>query len=393
MKAVKFFALILFACLPLIYSCKGGPAAEGKPFDELTVLEKGDILAFFKAIPAKDLPDKIATEEQRESYFEKFRSMSEDGALADGEGYAEHSTDNVVFWSDYLDDAEESPVDYDAPHPYANLYVYSGAEEGKLFGVLKTGDFTDEGKVAKGDKYYWYDSASGKMSPAKLSLEPAYTQDDLTADPLITYGSMGLYYALKNGGIDDSFYDSGMEVYIEEVGRTGVIYEWNGVGFKRVVGKPLPIIYSWGFSNLTMGCRVPYDVNGYTTNFISADEYEHCYTLVKNGNNEPTLVLRTGLDDNVFSIEVCSADYCNVYGIYPGMPLSDFLKKVNEIGDMFPEPPYIYYNDVMDEEYVVIFTGIDEDYTYKVSKSYYLGDNNFSADAVVSRVCVTNAVG
>lgn len=393
MKAIKFFILSIVALLPLLTSCNGGPAAEGKPFDELPVLAKGDVLAFFKAIPAQDLPARIATPEQREAYFEKFSLMSEDGALADGPGYSGPTTENAVFWSDYLDYDEMPVEDMDLPHPYANLYVYAGAESGKLFGILKSGAYVDGDVQVNPEKYYWFDSAKAKMSAAKLSLKPAYTEDDITADPLITYGAGNLFYAIKNGGVENNYYDRGMEVYIRDVGSTGVVYDWDGVSFVRSTGKPIPCIYNWGFGNFSMGSKVPYDIPGYATNFVSASEYEHTYAIVKSGETEPSLVLVTDAEDEIFDIEVCSPAYSNPYGIYPGMPFSDFLTKVNEIGALFPEPPYISYTEDAEDEFVSIYTGMDEDFYYKVDKAFYAGDESFREGAVIARVCVINAVG
>lgn len=278
-------------------------------------------------------------------------------------------------------------------HPYVNLYVYSGAKDGMRFGVLKSGAYVDGDIKVNPEKYYWLDSKSGKLSKASLPLDPPYTEDDLTADALITYGNPNLYYAIKNGGVGNYYYDSGMEVEILEVGRTGVIYDWNGVSFVRSSGKPLSFIYNWGFANIGFNDIISYDIPGYTTTFESADEYERKFSITKDGEDEPTLIIFTDTEDRITTIEVCSSAYCNPYGLYPGMPFSDFIRKVNEIGELFPETPYVSYIDDADEDYIIIYTGMDEDFYYKVEKAYYNGDETFTDDAKIARVCVINAVG
>ena len=394
MKRLTILAIVIAAILPLFSSCKSSSKPEGKPFDELPAVEKSDILAFFKAIPASDLPDMIKSEEAREIYFKKFVFMQTDGALGDGDGlYERPSTDNVVFWSDYLEElagTEMEEGNENTPHPYANFYVYAGVESGKFFGLLKAGAFIGGGEKEEPVKYYWFDSTSGKITPAELPLNPPYSVDDLTADPLMTYGSANLYYAIKEG-VFNYHYDKGFEVYIEEVGRTGVIYNWDGVEFVRSKER-IPCIFNWGFANFDLGFKIPYDIPGYSTNFVRATEYEHSYALVKSGESEPTLVLTATNNDEVFLIEVCSSDYSNPYGIYPGMPLTDFLKIVNGICESYmEEQPFVTYDE--GEDFVTIYARMDEDFCYKVSKSQYLGNEQFTSDATIARVCVMNAVG
>ena len=105
----------------------------------------------------------------------------------------------------------------------------------------------------------------------------------LTADPLMTFGHGDLYFSIKNGGIFNSYYDKGMEVYIEDIGRTGVLYDWNGVEFVRNVKDPIPCIQNWGFANIDLGSKISWMVPGYTTDLVAATEYEYTYTLVKEG--------------------------------------------------------------------------------------------------------------
>lgn len=393
----KILAIALFAAAAAAAAaCNGTGPKHGEPFNELPLLEKSDILAFFQALPAEDLPAKIATAEARERYYKSFREMTEYGMLADGEGPEQTTpkTENAVFWSDYLDaqgDYEPSG-DESEPHPYANIYVYSGTEAGTQFGIVKSGAYIDGEDKANPLKCYWFDAASGKLTPAKLSLNPKYTEDDITADPLLTYGSDNLYYAIKNKKFSENYFDSGMSVYLEDVGKTGVLYEWNGVEFVRDTSKPLYCIYNYAFANICLGDKVPYSVPGYSTMLISSTEYESTHYLVKSGESEPTLVMISGMDDELVVIQVCKGPYCNPYGIYPGMPVEDFKILVNGIGYDYFEGEAFYCSDAADD-FVNIYCRFDEDFFYMVPKSQYLGNNEFAPGAKIARVAIISAVG
>lgn len=392
MKKLFFLTAVI---LPFVFSCKSASKPEGKPFDELPAVEESDMLAFFKAVPASDLPDMLKEAEKREVYFNKYIVMRTDGMLGDGDGlYAAPSTDNVIFWSDYFEELSGTEMEdfEDRPHPYLNLYVYAGVEQGKFFGIIKSGSFDDSGEKKNPYKYYWFDSAAAKVTPSELPLNPPYTENDLTADPLMTFGHGDLYYALKDG-IFNSYYDKGMEVYIEDIGRTGVIYDWNGVEFVRNVTDRIPCIQNWGFANIDLGSNVSWVIPGYNTEFVAASEYEQTYNLVKEGGNEPVLVFTTDNNGEIFMIDVCSPAYSNPYGIYAGMPFPDFIEKVNDVSESYGfEIPYISIDDSR-ADFVVVYARMDEDFCYKVARSEYLGDGQFADGAKIERVCVMNAVG
>ncbi len=322
--------------------------------------------------------------------------MRTDGMLGDGDGiYAAPSTDNVVFWSDYFEELSGTEMEdsEDRPHPYLNFYVYAGVESGKFFGIVKSGSFEDSGEKKNPEKYFWYDSASAKLTPCELPLNPRYTEEDLTAEPLLTFGHGDLYFSIKNGGVFNTYYDKGMEVYIEDIGSTGVIYDWNGVEFVRNVTDRIPCIRNWGFANIDLGSDISWTVPGYTTDLVSATEYERTFTLVKSGETKPTLVFTTDNDDEIFMIDVCSPAYCNPYGIYAGMPFPEFIEKVQDISESYGfELPFISIND-SEADFVVIYARMDEDFCYKVDKSEYIGDGQFAEGAKIARVCVMNAVG
>ncbi len=393
---MKKLIVLIAVMLPLAFSCQSGSKPEGKDFSELPPVEESDLLAFFKAVPGADLPQMLESAEHRESYFKKYLVMRKDGMLGDGDGlYAAPSTDNVIFWSDYFEELSGTEMeDFEGrPHPYLNIYVYAGVEDGKFFGVVKSGSFEDSGEKKNPEKYFWYDSATAKLTPVSLPLNPPYTEEMLTADPLMTFGHGDLYFSIKNGGIFNSYYDKGMEVYIEDIGRTGVLYDWNGVEFVRNVKDPIPCIQNWGFANIDLGSKISWMVPGYTTDLVSATEYERTYTLVKSGETKPTLVFTTDKDDEIFMIDVCSPAYCNPYGIYAGMPFPEFIEKVQDISESYGfELPFISIND-SEADFVVIYARMDEDFCYKVARSDYLGDEQFAEGAKIARVCVMNAVG
>ena len=396
MNKFKFLAAAVLASLPFFFSCNSASKPEGKPFEELPKVEESDLLAFFKALPSADLPELVQDPGKREAYFKKYIVMRTDGMLGDGDGiYDAPSTDNVVFWSDYFEELSgtEMADSEDRPHPYLNFYVYAGVESGKFFGIVKSGSFEDSGEKKNPEKYFWYDSASAKLTPCELPLNPRYTEDDLTAEPLLTFGHGDLYFSIKNGGVFNTYYDKGMEVYIEDIGSTGVIYDWNGVEFVRNVTDRIPCIRNWGFANIDLGSDISWTVPGYTTDLVSATEYERTFTLVKSGETKPTLVFTTDNDDEIFMIDVCSPAYCNPYGIYAGMPFPEFIEKVQDISESYGfELPFISIND-SEADFVVIYARMDEDFCYKVDKSEYIGDGQFADGAKIARVCVMNAVG
>ena len=396
MNKFKFLAAAVLASLPFFFSCNSASKPEGKPFEELPTVEESDLLAFFKALPSADLPELVQDPGKREAYFKKYIVMRTDGMLGDGDGiYAAPSTDNVVFWSDYFEELSGTEMEdsEDRPHPYLNFYVYAGVESGKFFGIVKSGSFEDSGEKKNPEKYFWYDSASAKLTPCELPLNPRYTEEDLTAEPLLTFGHGDLYFSIKNGGVFNTYYDKGMEVYIEDIGSTGVIYDWNGVEFVRNVTDRIPCIRNWGFANIDLGSDISWTVPGYTTDLVSATEYERTFTLVKSGETKPTLVFTTDNDDEIFMIDVCSPAYCNPYGIYAGMPFPEFIEKVQDISESYGfELPFISIND-SEADFVVIYARMDEDFCYKVDKSEYIGDGQFAEGAKIARVCVMNAVG
>lgn len=396
MNKFKFLAAAVLASLPFFFSCNSASKPEGKPFEELPKVEESDLLAFFKALPSADLPELVQDPGKREEYFKKYIVMRTDGMLGDGDGiYAAPSTDNVVFWSDYFEELSGTEMEdsEDRPHPYLNFYVYAGVESGKFFGIVKSGSFEDSGEKKNPEKYFWYDSASAKLTPCELPLNPRYTEEDLTAEPLLTFGHGDLYFSIKKGGVFNTYYDKGMEVYIEDIGSTGVIYDWNGVEFVRNVTDRIPCIRNWGFANIDLGSDISWTVPGYTTDLVSATEYERTFTLVKSGETKPTLVFTTDNDDEIFMIDVCSPAYCNPYGIYAGMPFPEFIEKVQDISESYGfELPFISIND-SEADFVVIYARMDEDFCYKVDKSEYIGDGQFADGAKIARVCVMNAVG
>ena len=133
---MKKLIVLIAVILPLAFSCRSVSKPEGKAFSELPSVEESDLLAFFKAVPGTDLPQMLESAEHRESYFKKYLVMRKDGMLGDGDGlYAAPSTDNVIFWSDYFEELSGTEMeDFEGrPHPYLNIYVYAGVEDGKFF--------------------------------------------------------------------------------------------------------------------------------------------------------------------------------------------------------------------------------------------------------------------
>lgn len=388
-------AALLAACL--ICSCSESDQGSGKSFEQLPAVDSGQLWAFFGAIPASDLTEELKTPEARSAYKDRFEEML-DGVLGDGEGPETiwSKNDNSIYWSDYFSkpsDYDWTEEDNDKPHPYVNFHAFSDVSGQKLFGVLQSGCYDDGEEQKNPDHYYWYEVGSGKVSAANLKMDKPYTAEDLTADPLLLYGSENLYYAIKNGKYSPSYCDRGFQVFIEDVGNSGVMYQWNGNKFVRDNSTGAICLYNYGFGNIMLGEAVPFSVPGYKTVFVETEGLStNVYYLVKEGENEPTLLLRSDGDMDIVEIEVCSPRYANVYGVRPGMSVSDFLNVVKEYNSNFEEAPYVSYVET-EKGYVEIFCGFDEDFVYKVMNEDYLGDEKFKSDAKIARVAVVNAVG
>ena len=391
MRKISFFSLA--ALVLLAAACT---EEQGSAYDELPVVDNSNVWAFFQALPESDLPEMIKPVDKRAEYKAKFNEM-QDGVLGDGEGPETvwSKSDNSIYWSDYFgmeDDYVWSEEDNNKPHPYAYLHVYTNAAGEKLFGVLQSGAYVDGEDVKNPERYYWFEPASGKISSGSLKLDRPYTKDDIAEDPLLLYGNENLYYAISKGNYYPAYSDRGFQVYIDEVGMCGVNYQWNGSKFVRDTTTGSICIYNYGFGNFCIGENLPFDVPGYKTEFAATEgPYSSVYNLVKDGNDEPDLVMVVDSESKIIRIEVCSDRYANIYGVKPGMKVSELLQKLNDLGSDLEYP--LYTSIVEEGNFVVIYNGFDEDFSYKIRREDYLGDEKFSPEATVARVCVTNAVG
>ena len=394
----KVFVISVLLSLLCLSSCTNDSGKKGEPFAELPLVEADSIWEFLQAIPGDVFPDELKSVEARKAYRSNYEYLTDDGILGDGEGFTDisESSDNFVYWSDYFskpEDYEWTDEDNEKPHPFVRFNVYHGVEENELYGIFTHGEYVDDGEKIINNTCYWYDTASGKLTPAKLNLNPPYTTDDLTEDTLLMYGSDELYFAIKNGRYGPNYYDRGFTVYINDVGITDVQYEWNGVEFVRETENLIPCIYNFGFSHISIGDDITYSIPGYTTERVSDENpFDRIYSVTKKGENDPTLLFHVGDDYKISEIVVCKGRYCNPYGIYPGMPMDAFMLRVGNINNRFDDTPYVSIVDQGDG-FVNIYTGFDEDFVYSVPAGDYLGDERFAPDAKLARVTVINAVG
>ena len=385
--ALASAALLLAACTP----------DSGKPFDELPAVEQDAVWQFFAALPASVLPDDIKPAEDRLAYRTKFHEMM-DGVLGDGEGPEDETqtSNNTIYWSDYF----AKPVDFDwasedpdTPRPYVNFHVYPGTAEGKLYGVLRRGTYIDGDEKKEPDSAYWFDVASGKVKPGNIVLEPPYTADDITPDPLLVYGCNGLHFSLQDGKFGPYYHDRGFNVYIDDVGVTGVEYEWNGVSFTRLENPVQRVIYNYGFAHIMLGEDVPWSVPGYSTLTVSEENpFDRIFKLEVKDAFEPTLIFHASDEYKLTEIEVCSPKYANPYGIGPGSLVSDLLQKRKEFNKLFEEETSLSVVE-QDNDFVHIYLGFDEDFIYMVKKDDWLGGEKFKDNARIARVAVINAMG
>lgn len=384
--AIAAAALMLTACTT---------AESGKPFDQLPEMPEGMAWTFFAALPSSDLPAELADPESRVAFRQRFIDM-QDGILGDGDDLEGNGkkNDNSIYWSDYFSKPEDydwSQEDEDTPHPYAHFHVYPGTEEGKYFGILECGAYTNGDDTKEPVRAYWYNGS--KVQPGKITVEPMYNADNVVPDPLVVFGSDELHFALKDGRFGPSYYDRGFEIYIEDVGTPGVEYEWDGVRFNRIENPVCRFVYSYGFSHIMLGEDIPWSIPGYITETVNSENpFDRIINVTRKGEDSPTLILHSTDEYKLSEIEVCAGRYANVYGIHPGSSVADLLRVREEYNEIYGEPTYL---SVVEQEdgFVHIYTGFDEDFIYFVPKKYWLGGESFKSDAVIERVAVVNAVG
>ena len=386
--ALASAALLLAACTP----------ETGKPYDELPPVQQDALWSFFAALPNADVPGAISPSEDRKAYRSKFEGLKE-GVLGDGEGPEDETktNSNTIYWSDYFslpDDYDWSQVPEDALHPYANFHVYPGVGEGKLFGILESGAYSNGDNKKEPVRAYWYDTTTGKVKPGTIVAEPEYNADNITPDALLVYGCDDLHFSLKDGKFGPSYYDRGFSVYIDEVGMSGVEYEWDGVQFNRIENPVQRCIYNYGFAHLFLGeDEVPWSVPGYVTELVNEDNpFDRIYKITADGEDEPTLILHATDESIITEIIVCSPRYANPYGIHPGSPYSDLLKVREKFNDIFGEDTAIAASEQPDG-FVYVYAGFDADFCYMIPRSDWLGGESFKGDAVISRIAIVNGAG
>ena len=389
---------IFVAASALAVSCTGESEAPGKAFDELPVLQEDELWAVFYALPDSVMPEEIKPAAAREAFKAKFTDM-QDGVLGDGEGFFDKwsDTNNSIYWIDYFSKPEDyvwSDEEEQVAHQYINLHVYAGADTNRLFAVVQKGAFLDGNDNAEADACYWFDKSSKKMSAASLQLDTPYTEDQITEDALLLYGSENLYYAIKNKKYSPNYVDRGFKIYIDDVGECGIHYEWDGTRFVRNTKDGTVCLYNYGFgNNIIIGKSVPFSVPGYKTEEAGRKgELEIIYNLIKEGEDDPALIIHADNNINITEIEVCSGRYSNIYNIHPGMKVSELMSILAELSSGLEDP---VYTSILEDEngFVVIYHGFDEDFAYKVKKEDYLGNEQFKPEATIARVTLTNAVG
>ena len=390
----KLFVALCSAAL-LLAACT---EETGKPYNELSPVSEDALWSFFAALPGADVPGDISPAADRQAYRSKFLELQE-GVLGDGEGPEDETktSDNSIYWSDYFampDDYDWSQVPEDAQHPYAHFHVYPGVSEGKYFGILESGAYCNGDNNKKPVLAYWYDAASGKVKPGKIVVEPEINADNITPDALLVYGCNDLHFSLKDGKFGPNYYDRGFSVYIEDVGMSGVEYEWDGVQFNRVEAPVQRCIYNYGFAHLFLGeDDIPWSIPGYTTELVSEDNpFDRIYKLTADGEEDPTLILHGTDEFKIMEIEVCSPKYANPYGLHPGSTVAELLQVRERFNEIFQEETAL---SVVEQEggLVHIYAGFDADFIYVISREDWLGNESFKGDAKILRIAVVNALG
>lgn len=396
-QSLLLSALAICAALTMAVSCDQASNTEGKPYKQLPEIQEADKLAAFKALPASVLPKELASPEKREAYFNRIDELFE-GEGEDMLGGENCTSDNSIYWTDYFNDPDNYDFESDdIEHPHFSLYLYQGVKKDQLYCLTNSGSYKGDIEKKDPEHFFLFDKSSGKIKEVPMIIKPEYTQDTLVEDPIITYGSESLYYSLRDGKFYNNYFDSGFNVSIEDVGDSGVRYDWNGVCFVRNKDAKVRCIYNFGFANIQMGNDIPWNIPGYTTSLIENKNLygsvdETTVSVVRDGETEPTLIVSSMTDFGIEEIEVCDGKFSNIYGIYPGMPVSTLYEILEELASYWEEKPYISVIPINDE-FVAVCTGTDEDFYYKVPKDQYRPDETFTPDAKVARVVIVNAVG
>ena len=394
--------LILMTVLALA-ACTFETKPEGKPYDELPPLTKENVRAVFKAIPAAVVPEGMKTLAEREKYLADYDAWS-----AEMEGEFDYDADynpddptlNSSFtWSQSLFSEEAM---FDSEHggvsSYATFDVYPGVDPDKFFVILHTGSFSGEGSQDDPARFFWYSLKSGKCREVSaLPLDKPYTEADLTADPLITYGSESLYYAMKDKNWEELYMPKYIQVYINGVGMTDVVYNWNGVEFVRDEAYRSPIIYNFGMGNIPIGASVPYNIEGYTTEYVENPDGP-IYNITRDGETKPTMAVYANIynEMKIWRIDVFSDRYTNYHGVYPGMKANEVLDILNESNEKWYGgecAPSVTPEYGTDGKYSAIFSDFDDNFIYFVRAGQYLGGNRFKDDAVVECIAIAPSVG
>ena len=393
--------LILMSVLALAAACTVESKPEGKPYDELPPLTKENTRAAFKALPESVVPEGMKTLAEREKYLADYDAWSEeiDGECEYDADYdpsdptlnASFTWSPAMFYEEGMSESENGGVT-----SYASIDYYPGVDPDKLFCILHTGSFTGEGSKDDPVRFFWYSIKSNKCREVSaLPMDKPYTEADLTSDPLITYGSEGLYYAMKEKKWEELYLAKYMQVYIEGVGMTNVVYNWNGVEFVRDETYKCPVIYNFGMGNIQLEGSVPFNIEGFTTEYVE-DPQGPRYNITRNGEDKPTLAVYANNYDNmkVWRIDVFSDRYTNYHNIYAGMKANDAIDILNTTNEKWYggecAPSVSEYGN---GKYTAIFSGFDDNFIYFVPAGKYLGGNKFTDDAVIEDIAIIHAVG
>lgn len=418
MKKTLLIAVAVLASA--LWSCEGQPGGEGKPYDQLPALEEQAVWDFFYALPASALPEGLKTIQEREAYkaqyeayftaWEEFRNADEYdeespffgwymyGDIDGEEGGPERITYCLDWshWSYNLDLVGEQETEYEYPMYGFTMNVYPGLKENTYYASTRINKMTEDDYIEEPFQYFWFDRSKGKVTPSKLLLNMPYSVEEATSDGLLTYGVDNLYYILQEpeNAFDNFFYRKSMSVSMRGVGEFCSDYMWDGVRFVRDPNGPVEAIWSYCFGQIHLDDqKIPYDIHGYTTNYIGETNDGIRYDITRDGETSPTLSLYT-YDGTISGIEVWSPRYCTYDDIRVGMPVKDLLDILRErIEDWQADWDEPVINDY-DPDYVMILTGVDDNFFFFVKKDdNYLGNGNFRKGAVLHHIGIFNAVG
>ena len=403
---MKKTSLLLLTLAALVVSAVS--AAPVRAASSLKTPPPEQVWAFFEALPDAELPAGINTRAERAAFHQEYQQQLADiAAFMDNDEEGEEyfgdylmEVENQLFWNPtildpgWMQEVAEDLTEENGPMPSIILSVYPGADPDRIFGLLELREFRpDEGSVLLATKYYWYSVSQKKATATTLPLDVPYTDADLTDDGLLLYNYNQLYWAMRDRQFDWIEEPDRLIVTIQGIGATPVCYNWNGTKFVRDRNYNPMLVYGNGVGNINFGQRVPFDIHGYSSDWIEQDaDNEHAWGYVKDGETDPRIIIYAyGYGPmTVDAIDVLYPNYCLFEKIHVGMPASEAMEILKDYYSWDEDARDPYVSDFDGKAW--IFSGHDDPFMLGVDLKYFK-NGKLTPDAKISVIRIAPAVG